>query len=88
MSRWKDLYTASYICVELLSVLFYPNYSLLLCFVKINIYHQSKYIILQYKTRNDNETQSTNEHVFAVESQVFGRTIVELRQCVFNVQNV
>ena len=47
-SRWKDLYTASYICVELLSVLFYPNYSLLLRFVKINIYHQSKYIILQY----------------------------------------
>ena len=47
-SRWKDLYTASYICVEILSVLFYPNYSLLLCFVKINIYYQSKYLILQH----------------------------------------
>ena len=36
MSRVKDLYTASYIGV-VLSVLFYPNYSILLCFVKINI---------------------------------------------------
>ena len=47
-SRWKDLYTASYICVEILYALFYPNYSLLLCFVKINIYYQSKYLILQF----------------------------------------
>ena len=39
---------ASYLCVEILSVLFYPNYSLLLCFVKINIYYQSKYLILQF----------------------------------------
>ena len=46
--KWKDRFAASYICVEILSVLFYPNYSLLLCFVKINIYYQSKYMILQF----------------------------------------
>ena len=45
MSRVKDLYTASYIGV--VSVLFYPNYSILLCFVKINIYHKS---IIKYHT--------------------------------------